>query len=202
MGRLRRLVAAALLLTTAGAARAQDASEIRVVLNGVFELDHAACVESLETRKMEFAKLKQVTSSGFRMLDHAYEGHNFACEAARIGVEVARLEERRYRLAVELVRIESASGGAAPANRTERIGERHLLIDEIKNIDAHAAKLAGIAEDLRKAAEGMLELALTDLDLLSRTDRDSLLLALDVQSQNDILCRMLGCSETRVSAGT
>ena len=38
----------------------------------------------------------------------------------------------------------------------------------------------------------MLQLALTDLDLLSKDSRDSLLLALDVQSQNDILIRLLG----------
>jgi hypothetical protein len=203
VGRLKVLLAPALLLALASqAATAQDGTDTRLVLNEVVGLDHASCIESLEARKVEFAKLKRVTSSGYRMLNHAYEGHNFACEAARIGLEVARLLERHHRLQVELVRIESTRGGAAPANNTDRDGERQLLIDEIKDIDAHVDKLTSVTEDLRKAAEGMLELAMADLDLLDRDDRNNLLLALDVQSQNDILCRMLGCSETKGSGGS
>jgi hypothetical protein len=202
VGRLRLQLATLLLAMTALATPAQDTTNIRLVLDEVFELDHAACIESLEARQLEFAKLKRVTSSGYRMLDHAYEGHSFACEAARIGLEVTRLEDRQRRLQVELIRVESTPGGAAPSNNTDRAGERQLLIDEIKDIGTHVAKLTSVAEDLRKAAEGMLELAVVDLDLLDRDERDSLLLALDVQSQNDILCRMLGCSETKLSGGS
>lgn len=202
MGRLRILLASLLLAASTPVAQAQDTTNIRLVLDQVFELDHAACLESLQARQLEFAKLKRVTSSGYRMLDHAYEGHSFACEAGRISLEVERLEERQHRLQVELIHVESTPGGAAPSNNTDRASERQLLIDEIKDIETHVAKLTSVAEDLRKAAEGMLELAVVDLDLLDRNDRTNLLLALDVQSQNDILCRMLGCNETKVSGGS
>jgi hypothetical protein len=190
IGRLKGLTGVALLLLCAGGAAAQDVSQIRLVLESVFALDHAACVQSLEARRLDFAKVRQVTSSGYQMLDHAFEGHNLACEAARIDLEIDRMQERLFRLKDELIRPQL--GPNRPAQASNDLGSLH---EEIADLTAHVIKLDGVTKDLRKAAEGMLDLAITDLDLLSKTGRDSLMLALDVQSQNDILCRMLGCPQ-------
>lgn len=190
IGRLKGLTGVALSLLCAFGAAAQDVSQIRLVLESVFALDHAACVQSLETRRLDFAKVRQVTNSGYQMLDHAFEGHNLACEAARLDLEIDRMQERLLRLKVELVRPQS--GPNRPAQASPDLADLH---EEIADLTAHVIKLDGVTKDLRKAAEGMLDLAMTDLDLLSKTGRDSLMLALDVQSQNDILCRMLGCPQ-------
>src|SRR5690606_4481849 len=79
--RIMEPVVLALLL--GGTVAGQDISAIRSVLTGVFALDYAACMASLETRKADFTKIRQVTTSGYRMLDHAYEGHNLACQVTR-----------------------------------------------------------------------------------------------------------------------
>ena len=188
-----------LALLLGGTVAGQDISAIRSVLNGVFALDYAACMASLETRKADFTKIRQVTTSGYRMLDHAYEGHNLACQVTRILRETVSLQDRKQRLQRALAHLDAIPAGG-PAAAPDQQRSRQLLVDEIKTLEAHIFKLSGVTEGLRKAAEGMLELALNDLALLDKSNRDGLMLALDAQSQNDILIRLLG--GTKPSAPT
>jgi hypothetical protein len=191
--RLTGLAALAIWIVLAGSAAAQTVGGLRLALDTILGLDHAACIHSLNARQIEFTKVRRVTRSGYQMLDHAFEGHRLACEAAGLDLEIARLSAEQDRLREEREFVESGMALVRPGNDLLVPMTPRQIGLELKDLQETAFKLGGVAENLRKAAQGMLELAMTDLDRLDKPGRDGLLLALDVQSSNDILCRMLGC---------
>jgi hypothetical protein len=198
LGRLKGLVGGLLFMVWVSGAAAQDMAAVRSALSGVFTLDHASCLDSLAAREADFAAISQRVSARYQTLNHAYEGHRLACEAARIMGEVSRLGGEGDRLGAEVARLDQLWAEAVAANPSiedypGRNRSQLAMQATMTDIAAEIAQLTAVATNLREAAEGMLALSLRDLDDLTDNQRRTLFLALDVQSQNDILCRMLGC---------
>jgi len=191
-----------MLVATCGSSGAQDVDAVRAAMADIFTLDHAQCLASLAAQEADFAAISLRTGAGYETLNHGYEGHRLACEAARIDRELERLAAEQARLGAEIARLDGLWASAVAANPaiTDYPGRNRSQLHMRKDIDRIAADMAdlqSVSRKLREAAESMLALALRDLDDLTEDRLGILLLAMDVQARNDILCRMLGCSGSK-----
>ena len=160
---------------------------------------HETCLDTLgKTRKMyEGVRAKSVQS--FPGFDLVAEAIRLNCEALRLKDESGRLELESNRLQTEARKLdqrwelETRSDPSRKNKYVERDRSQKIMRhDAVTAMEVTRTLLRVSGRTFKAEAMRILELADTNARLLAAADAKKIRTALDAESQNDILSRLLG----------
>lgn len=198
---LRTALAAAVLGTMTTSLAAQEASRGVILaggLDGLSSSSHVGCLETLDKQKALYSDIRKKSVLTFPGFDLISEGIRLRCEAQRLKQEAARLEGERERLLGEAVRLDRLWEEAThdrPGTFRDFAGRDHSqkqLRSDADTVDGTSRTLIRVSGLLESESQRILLLASKTVDMLTEAEAKKIRTALDAESQNDILSRLLG----------
>ncbi len=198
---LRWISFAALLSAMAPVSAAQDMSRAAVLAEGVSAVaghSYAECNTALEKQKALYSTIRKNSLLTFPGFDLVAEGIRLQCETFRLKGEAERLLGERQRLLSEADRLDRLWNDATherPGAFKDYAGRDHSqkqLRKDAEIVKDTAQVLARASGTLEAEAKRIILLASKNVDLLAEADAKKIQTALDAESQNDILSRLLG----------
>lgn len=197
----RTVTAALLLLLQTGSIHAEDGLPLagaRQQLETLAAGTQEACLDGLGKVRVVYKDVRTRSVPSFPGFDLVSEAIRLSCEALRLKNEAGRLELESVRLLSEASRLDKRwedDSRAKPSllnQYMERDKSQKLMRQDAETAREVSRTLLRVSGMLHAEASRILGLAHDNARLLAAADVQRIKTALDAESQNDILSRLLG----------